>query len=467
MYAFLKEFLIYVNAFFITYLIVYSSFLFVCVITGVLKLYRNKQEKKYNVGFKNKFYVPISIIVPGYNESVTIVDTVNSLLNLDYELYEIIVVNDGSTDDTKDKLIKAFDLKKVNKPVHKSLICKNIVSIYENDSKKVRITLVNKENGGKADALNAGINVSTYPYFASIDADSVLQYDALKEISYPILMNENVVAVGGLVRPSNNVTIKDARVLKYKMPKKIIECLQVVEYDRSFLASRVLFDKYNGSLIISGAFGLFKKDIVIKAGGYDANTIGEDMEIVVRLHEYCLLNDIDYKISYAPNAICWSQVPGNLKNLMKQRKRWHLGLYQSMKKHNNLFANFKYGEVSYISYFYFLIYELLSPFIEIFGVLTMVLAYFLDLLNIRYMIIFLLIYALYSSVLTLTAFITRIYTQDVRLSIFDFLKALLLCFFEVSFLRFILTFVRATAFVNYKKKKLDWGLLDRMQNNYE
>ena len=146
--------------------------------------------------------------------------------------------------------------------------------------------------------------------------------------------------------------------------------MQVLEYDRSFLASRILFDKFNGSLIISGAFGLFKKETVIHCGGYDHSTMGEDMELVVRLHEYCVSNNIPYVIRYATDAICWTQVPERLQDLCKQRKRWHLGLFQSMNKHCNMFCNLKYGAVSLISYWYFLLYELLSPFIELFGICT-------------------------------------------------------------------------------------------------
>ena len=189
--------------------------------------------------------------------------------------------------------------------------------------------------------------------------------------------------------------------------------MQVLEYDRSFLASRILFDKFNGSLIISGAFGMFKKDVVIDAGGYDVRTMGEDMELVVKLHEYCTVNNMPYSIKYATDAICWTQVPEKLSDLRKQRKRWHIGLFQSMNRHRRLFLNPKFGAVSFISYLYFLIYELLSPFIEIFGVATMVAAFFLDLINVPFMILFFAIYAVFGAVLSLTAFFARIYSHAI------------------------------------------------------
>ena len=268
-------------------------------------------------------------------------------------------------------------------------------------------------------------------------------------------------AVGGIVRISNDVELENGRVKHYRLPRSILAFMQVLEYDRSFLASRILFDRFNGSLIISGAFGLFKKDTVIAVGGYDNKTMGEDMELVVKLHEYCTINGIDYAIRYATDAICWTQVPERLRDLCKQRKRWHLGLFQSMYKHRVMFSNHRFGAVSFVSYLYFLIYELLSPFIEVFGVFTMVLAWWCDLINIPFMLLFFLIYAVFGSVLTLTAFFSRIYTADLSVSFRDGVKAVCLCLFELVFLRFILAWVRCTAFVGYRKKKLSWGRIER------
>lgn len=454
-----------INIFFLIYLIGYSTFLFLSVVVGATTLYKKKIQDKLMSKLTQNYFIPVSIVVPAYNEEVTVVETVKSLLALDYALYEIIVVDDGSKDSTSQKLIDAYDMKPVRRPVHRRIACQTEEFIYESYSQKVNITLIRKKNGGKADALNMGINASQYPYFICMDADSVLQYDSLKKIVCPVLEGDNVVAVGGAVRPANNVDLYGARVQKYRLPKSIIACMQLLEYDRSFLASRILFDKFNGSLIISGAFGLFKKETVIAAGGYDHDTMGEDMELVVKLHKYCLSNSVPYSIKYATDAICWSQVPEKLGDLKKQRKRWHLGLFQTMWKHRVLMANPKFGTVGVISYIYFLFYELLSPVIEIFGVVTMITAFFLDLLNMPFMILFLLMYAAYNSILTLTAFFSRIQTIDLTLRFSDCVKAVLLCFFEVTFLRFIMAFVRLTAFKGYKKKKLDWGRIERKKIN--
>ena len=454
-----------VGILFIIYLIGYSTFLFLSVVIGATTLYKRKMQDRMMNKFTENYFVPITIVVPAYNEEVTVVQTVKSLLTLDYKLYEIVVVDDGSKDTTSQQLIEAYNMHLVRRPLHRSIACQPEEFIYESHEQKVPLTLIRKKNGGKADALNMGINAAQYPYFICMDADSVLQYDSLKKLVVPVLEEENVVAVGGTVRPSNDVELFEGKVVKYRLPQNILACMQLLEYDRSFLASRILFDRFNGSLIISGAFGMFKKETVIAAGGYDHGTMGEDMELVVKLHSYCLTNKISYSIKYATDAVCWTQVPEKLGDLKKQRKRWHLGLFQTMWKHKKMMANPKYGAVGFISYIYFLLYELLSPFIEVFGVFTMVCAYCIDLLNLSFMLLFMLIYALYNSVLTLTAFFSRIQTIDLTVKPRDFFKAIMLCFFEVTTLRFIMAFVRLTAFKGYKKKKLDWGRIERKKMN--
>ena len=340
-----------------------------------------------NVLLKDHF-IPISIIVPARNEEVTVTETVRSLLALEYPLYEIIVVDDGSVDGTAARLIETFGMQAIRRPVQRKVPCRPAEEIYEANAHGVLLTLIRKKNGGKADALNLGINACRYPYFICMDADSVLQYDSLSRIVKPVLEDENIVAVGGTVRPANNVTLEGGRVSRYRLPRNPLACMQVLEYARSFLASRILFDKFNGSLIISGAFGLFKKDAVVAVGGYDAATVGEDMELVVKLHDYCISNGLPYRMRYATDAICWSQVPEHLKDLCRQRRRWHLGLFQSMWKHRVMLGNPKFGAVSFISCFYYLFYELLSPFIEIFGIAAAVLAALAGLLDLPFMLLF-------------------------------------------------------------------------------
>lgn len=259
MYDGIKLFLEWVGYFFIAYLIGYSTFLFLSVVVGSLELYKHRRQEMLKSILPSDYYLPISIIVPAYNEEVTVADTVRSLLALDYRSYEIIVVDDGSKDRTSEVLAETFDMHLVHRPIRRQINCQREEYVYETRAQKVPVTLIRKKNGGKADALNMGINAANFPYFICMDADSVLQYDSLRRIAQPILENGNVVAVGGIVRISNDVELENGRVKHYRLPRNILAFMQVLEYDRSFLASRILFDRFNGSLIISGAFGLFKK----------------------------------------------------------------------------------------------------------------------------------------------------------------------------------------------------------------
>ena len=456
-----KMILYFIEFFFALYLIGYSTILFMSVCMGSSVLYKDMKLKKLKDKINKNINIPISILVPAHNEEVTVCDTVKSLLDLDYTNYEIIVIDDGSTDNTSNSIIEYFNMKKVTKKIDNSLKTSKIIETYETYDYKVNITLVKKENGGKADALNVGINVSNTPYFICMDADSFLQKDSLINIVRPVLEDDLTVAVGGMVRISNDLEFEDGYPTSCKLPKNILACMQVLEYDRTFLGARIMFDKFNGNLIISGAFGLFQKEMVIACGGYDRDTMGEDMELVVKLHTFCRTNLIPYKIKYASDAICWSQAPSNLKDLTKQRRRWYLGLFQSMTKHHQLFFNPRYGLISFISYLYFLIYELFSPFIELFGIFFTLLFHLFNLVNIRYMIIFYLMYALFGALLSVTSFFARIYVNNTKVTFIDSLKVLLLCFLEITVLRFYLSIIRMFSFIGYKKKRNNWGSIKR------
>ncbi len=453
------------SLFFLLYMLLYASYLFLSVTVGAWRLYHLDRMRKIKNELKHDYYFPVSILVPAYNEEVTILDSVQSLLDLDYRLYEIIVVDDGSKDNTTQVLVDHFHMRRVDRPIRRTIPCQMQEAVYEAEDTRVRLTLIRKKNGGKGDALNMGINASQFPYFLCIDADSMLQKDSLERIVQPVMEDDHVIAVGGLIRVAQCVKLEGGDVLSYHLPWNLLTSMQVMEYDRSFLASRILLDSFNGNLIISGAFGLFKKDLVVAAGGYDSHTLGEDMELVVRLHEFCRNNQIPYSIRYEPNAVCWSQAPASLGDLRKQRRRWHLGLFQSLTRHRQMFFAPQSGLVGSVSYLYYLLYELLSPVIEIFGLLTMVLAAAVGLLNVPFLIRFYLLYAVYGAVLTMTAFFQRIYTQGLRISRSDVVKACIMCLVENIFFRFFLDFVRATAFVGYKKKKEQWGQIKRMKHS--
>ncbi|MDI9468735.1 MAG: glycosyltransferase [Bacillota bacterium] len=448
-----------VENFFVLYLAGYSTFLFVSVLIGSNQLFTDIKKRQLYNSIHHDYYYPISILVPAYNEEITIVQTIHSLMRLDYRLYEIVVVNDGSKDGTEDIVVNTFGLQRVLRPFRLQIPCKNAISVYEGKSENgVAITLINKENGGKADSLNMGINAAKYPYFVCMDADSILQRDSLSKIITPVLESPNVVAVGSMIRISNDSVFEDGKLVEHRLPKKFLAAFQVLEYERSFLASRILLDKFNANMIISGAFGLFKKDAIINVGGYQTGSMGEDMELIVKLHSYYRSNKLPYSIKYAYDAICWTQVPERMRDLIKQRKRWHIGLFQSLSKHPGLITS---G-----SYIYYLLYELLSPFIELVGILTTVLAYFFDLIAFEYMLMLFLTYALFGASLTIISFTTRNYLSEVPVKFGDVVKAFLLCIPENVLLRHVFVWTRLFSILFYRGKKTKWGKIKRREISY-
>ena len=303
-----------------------------------------------------------------------------------------------------------------------------------------------------------GINASKYPYFICMDADSILQRDSLQKIAVPVLENQNVVAVGSMIRISNDSKFEDGKLVKLHLPRKLLPAFQVLEYERSFLASRIFLDKFNANLIISGAFGLFKKDAVINVGGYHVGCIGEDMELIMKLHSYHRANGIPYQIKYSYDAVCWTQAPERLQDLIKQRRRWHIGLMQSMFHHVTVAGK--------LSYLYYLIYELLSPVIELAGTFITLLAYLFGLLDFSYMLILFLVYAVFGSLLTVISFLARNFLSETHLSFGDVVKAFLLCIPENIGLRFIMAWTRLMAIFHYRGKKTSWGQIKRYKINY-
>ncbi|WP_242942129.1 glycosyltransferase family 2 protein [Provencibacterium massiliense] len=449
-----------VNSFFLLYMLAYSSVLFLSVIVGVAQIARRSELIEMRNSFRHEYYVPITIIVPAHNEELTVVDTVLSLLSQNYRLYEIIVVDDGSTDGTAQRLIEHFQMECVQRPIRRRVPCKEVVSVFETQGQKVPLTLIQKQNGGKADALNMGINASKYPYFIAMDADSVLD-DALEAIAKYVLEDDRTVAVGGLVRIANGAVLKNGKLVSYRLPKNLWAMLQVMEYDRSFLASRMFFDLFNGNLIISGAFGLFKKETVIQAGGYDTNTMGEDMELVIRLHEYCRASRLPYSIKYASDAVCWSQAPSTLGDLRKQRRRWHIGMFQSIAKHRSLILNPKFGPVGTFSFLYYILFELLSPLIQVVGLAFVGVAYYLGMVNVPFMLAYYLWSLLFGAVLSIAAFFTRVFTFRTKLPKGDYLKAVLVCILENFGYRQLIALFSLSGIIGYRKYSKNWGRIQR------
>lgn len=325
------------------------------------------------------FYKPLSIIVPAYNEHQTVVANLRSLLALYYPEFEVIVVNDGSTDETLQRMIEEFRLVKVDKPLRLVLRHGEIRGSYLSLDYP-HLTVIDKVNGGKADALNAGINASQFPLFCCIDADSLLEHDALLRASRLFVEDREVIATGGIVRVLNGCEVEYGIVSEVKAPRKPLECFQAVEYIRGFLSGRTSWNFFGSLLIISGAFGIFRKDMVMTIGGY-RHTVGEDMDLVVRLHRHCKEQGIRYRIVFVPDPVCWTQVPSDIVSLLKQRNRWHRGLIDSLCFNRRMFLNGKYGSVGLIGYPYFMLFEALGPAVEVLGYAGFIIFYLFGLIG--------------------------------------------------------------------------------------
>ena len=343
-------------------------FMLLAAFSAIKKYSQHIQSMEMRNFFLSPFAKPVSLIVPAYNEQATIVGSVKSLLQLQYPSYEIILINDGSSDNTLEKLIISFNLIKTKNVFRKQVPCQNIKGIYESSTYS-NLIVIDKVNGGKADALNAGINISKYPLICCLDADSVLESDVLIKIVRPFIEDHTTVAAGGSIRIANGCEIFAGKINKIGLPKSLLGKFQVMEYLRAFLAGRMAFSLINGLIIISGALGIFKKNKVIEVGGYHTSSVGEDMELVLRLHARLREKKEPYNITFIPDPVCWTEAPENLKVLGLQRKRWQRGLLESLLGNKKMLFNPKYGIIGLFAYPFFLIAEGLSPIIEVFGFL--------------------------------------------------------------------------------------------------
>jgi cellulose synthase/poly-beta-1,6-N-acetylglucosamine synthase-like glycosyltransferase len=312
----------------------------------------------------------VSVIAPAYNEGATIIENVRSLLSLYYYNLEVIIVNDGSKDDSLDKLIEAYQLERIQRHISYKITTKQIRGVYKSKNPVYRkLVVVDKVNGGKADALNVGINVSRNDYIVCIDVDCILEQDALLKLIKPFLEENQtrVIATGGVIRIANSCEIRGGRLVKVHLPKNYWARMQSLEYIRAFILGRMAWARMNGLLLISGAFGAFDKQIVIAAGGYNHNTVGEDMELVIRMRRYMEEHKLPYKVSFIPDPLCWTEAPENTKIFGRQRNRWARGTIESLRMHRVMFFNPSYHVLGMLSYPYWFFFEMLAPSIEFFG----------------------------------------------------------------------------------------------------
>ena len=342
---------------------------------AMLRYMRKNSFVDYKVLLSSPLAPSISIIAPAFNEGKTIVDNIRSLLSLHYNDYEVIIINDGSTDGSLKKVIEAYDLEPVQILYEEKLKTKPVKAIYKSRNKAFsKLMVVDKENGGKADALNVGINLSQKEYISVIDVDSILVEDALLKMTKPFLEEKEhkIIASGGVIRIANSCKIENGRITDIRLPKRFLPRIQVLEYTRAFLMGRMAWSKLNGLLLISGAFGMFNRDVVINCGGYNTDLVGEDMELIVRMRRYMAERKEKYRVIYIPDPLCWTEVPSTLKVLIRQRDRWTRGTMESLFKHFKLFLNPKYKSLGMLGHPYWFFLEWLAPIIEFIGIVYFV-----------------------------------------------------------------------------------------------
>ena len=345
---------------------------------------------------------PVSLLVPAYNEAATIAASVRSMLQLTYDQFEVVVINDGSLDDTLDKLRHEFKLVPFPEAYRDSIQTKQIRGVYYSIIHQ-NLRVIDKDNGGKADSLNAGINVARYPLFCAVDADSILQRNSLDLIVQPFIEDDRTIAAGGTIRILNGCKAHDGFLVSVGLPNRMLPLMQIVEYLRAFLFGRLGWSPLNAMLVISGAFGLFKKSSVIEAGGYRTDTVGEDMELVMRLHRMHCQKRMPYRIVFVPNPICWTEAPESLRVLRNQRKRWQRGLSESLLMNWSLLFSRHGGWVGWIAFPFTFTFEWIGVVVEIMGYVFMLTGFWLGIVSSPILLAFLVVAILLGVLLSVSA----------------------------------------------------------------
>ncbi|WP_114312770.1 glycosyltransferase family 2 protein [Thermus caldifontis] len=405
-------------------------------------------------------YLPVSILVPTYNEEKTIAHSVRSFLGLHYPEFEVIVVADGPKDRTLEVLKEAFRLVEVEWVYRRALPSKPVRAVYRS-LVYPNLIVVDKENGGKADALNAGLNLARYPLFCAVDADSLLDAQALLRASRLFLEDERVLAVGGTIRPLNGAVVREGVVETLHLPRGFLEKMQIVEYARAFFMGRAGWSAMGALLIISGAFGLFRREEALRIGGYRTDTVGEDMELVVRLHRRAREEGREYRILYTPDPICYTEVPADWATLRRQRNRWHRGLWEVLWMHRMMLFNPRYGRLGLVAMPYFFFFEALAPVVEVLGYVLFAIFYLLGLFNAEFAFLFFLLALAYGVLLSQLAvgMETLLLQRYPRLR--DRLVLLLLAILEGLGYRQVLAWERFLATFQVWRKRGVWGEMRR------
>ncbi|EMA63643.1 glycosyl transferase family 2 [Halorubrum distributum JCM 13561] len=445
------------------YLLINAGYLLIHVL-ALFQLRDSVRESSWNPSFRafdTPFYPGVAMVVPAYNEAANIVESVRSMLALNYPDQEIVVVNDGSSDATLDRLEEAFGLRPVDAEVPYDVPSEPIRGVYRSATHE-NLLVVDKENGGKADALNAGIWLTEKELFCAVDADTVIDRDALLDVVAPFLEDSSrTVASGGTIRVANNCVVQDGQVKEVNLPKTGLAGVQVMEYLRAFYSGRLGLARLKGLILISGAFGVFRTDRVREIGGYRHDTITEDFDVVVRLHEHLSDNDVDYRIEFVPEPVAWTEVPESLRSLGRQRRRWYRGMLETVIASRGLFFRRRYGRVGTVVLPFFTAAEALGPLIEGFGYVLLPLGWYLGILNVEFFLTFLLLTVGVGVFLSWFGVFSEVWSYNRYESPWDVVRLLWYGILENFGYRQWKTIVAWHGLIEFLRGEQSWGVMER------
>lgn len=410
-------------------------------------------------------FVPgISVVAPAYNEEKTIVDNVRSLLKMDYPNFDVCIVNDGSKDRTLELLIETFEMVEVPfeyvEHVHSAPFKRLFKSI---NPAYARLMVVDKVNGGtKADAVNAGLNVISNPYFINTDVDCILSKDAMYQCIFPVIQDSHIIAVSGTMSMSNGASMSNGEIVDLRPSSRPIPLFQDLEYKRSFLVGKMGWSRINAMNNVSGGYGLFSTEVVVNAGGYSSTSFAEDMDMLTRMIAYCCDSNRPYRVVQIPHNCCWTEGPSNIKMLYRQRTRWGRGLIQLMWEHRRLLFNRKYKRLGLISMPYTFLFEFLAPIIETVGLgMTVYLAFTGGISWFSFFVTFLAIYVFSYMLSTFVVFYDYILGSSYT-SRMSYLKLLLAAAFEPIIYHPLIVISSLVGYYRYiTRQKAVWVSMER------
>ncbi len=403
---------------------------------------------------------PVTLVIPAFNEERTCLEASRSFLSLSYPNYQVIIVNDGSTDATFEVLRNAHQLEPRSRYPTSSIPTQEVRGIYQSTVDE-SLWVIDKENGGRSDAMNAGINYCTTPLFCATDADTILEEDSILRVVRPFLEDERTVASGGIVRIANGCTVDGGSVTNVSLPRNWLARFQVLEYLRSFLAGRVAWDALEIMLLISGAFGMFRREVVADLGGFDTNSVGEDLELTVRLHRHFLESGEPYRISFVPDPVAWTECPDTIRILGLQRDRWQRGLMDTMFANKDMLMNPKFGRVGFMAYPYFFFFEMMGPIIETVGYLSFAVLAALGYVSWSFAFLFFVVSVLLGTVLSILSVGLEEMSFRRYTSLADLMRLFGLAFLENFGYRQLQAVFRTRGMISFLRGSTEWGVMER------